>query len=69
MVLCADDIQYAQNGHGPAVTPTQEAELRYQTRRLSNHPSIILYDGCSKRRIALFARLGLLQCTSLKSSD
>ena len=48
MVLCADDIQYAQNGHGPAVTATQEAELRYQTRRLSNHPSIILYDGCNE---------------------
>ena len=47
-VLLYHDIQYAQNGHGPAVTATQEAELRYQVRRLSNHPAVILYDGCNE---------------------
>lgn len=47
-VLLYHDIQYAQSGHGPAVTATQEAELRYQVRRLSHHPAIILYDGCNE---------------------
>ena len=47
-VLLYHDIQYAQGGHGPAVTPTQANELRYQIRRLSSHPSIILYDGCNE---------------------
>jgi hypothetical protein len=47
-VLLYHDIQFAQQGHGPAVTATQASELRYQIRRLSNHPSIILYDGCNE---------------------
>lgn len=49
LVFCAAIATIdAQNGHGPAVTATQEAELRYQTRRLSNHPSVILFDGCNE---------------------
>ena len=47
-VLLYHDIQFAQQGHGPAVTATQASELRYQIRRLSTHPSIILYDGCNE---------------------
>lgn len=28
--------RYAQQGHAPAVTPEQDAELRYQVRRLAS---------------------------------
>ena len=38
------DMQYTSSGggtHGPVVTPTQDAELRHQIRRLSHHPSIV----------------------------
>lgn len=41
-------MQYASNGggtHGPTSTPMQEAELRHQVRRLSHHPSIVMWDG------------------------
>lgn len=47
----ADDMQYASTGggsHGPIATATQEAELRHQIRRLSHHPSIVLWDGCNE---------------------
>jgi beta-mannosidase len=47
-VLLYHDIQFASQGHGPAVTAAQASELRYQIRRLSTHPSIILYDGCNE---------------------
>ena len=43
-VLLYHDIMYVGQ-QPPAVTATQEQELRYQIRRLSCHPSIILYDG------------------------
>jgi beta-mannosidase len=44
-------MQYASTGggsHGPIATATQEAELRHQIRRLSHHPSIVLWDGCNE---------------------
>lgn len=47
-VLLYHDMQYASTGggtHGPLATSTQEAELRHQIRRLSHHPSIVLWDG------------------------
>lgn len=48
-VLLYHDIQYTmQEGHGPTETVEQADELRYQIRRLSNHPSIILYAGCNE---------------------
>ena len=34
-LLVYHDLQYAQEGHAPAATATQEAELRHQVRRLS----------------------------------
>mmetsp|Transcript_32269 Transcript_32269/g.96784 ORF Transcript_32269/g.96784 Transcript_32269/m.96784 type:complete len:140 (-) Transcript_32269:198-617(-) len=42
------DMQYAQNGHSPANATTQEDELRHQARRLSSHPSIVIWDGCNE---------------------
>jgi beta-mannosidase len=42
------DAMYAQQGHSPAQTPTQDAELRHQVRRLSHHPSIALWDSCNE---------------------
>ena len=35
-------MQYAQHGHSPQNNPVEEAELRYQIRRLSAHPSIAM---------------------------
>jgi hypothetical protein len=42
------DMQYAQEGHSPDNSTTQAAELRHQVRRLSHHPSIVLWDGCNE---------------------
>lgn len=47
-ILVYHDMMYAQNGHSPSDTPTQDAEIRYQVRRLSHHPSIIMWDGCNE---------------------
>lgn len=40
------DMQYAQEGHAPANTTDQTKELQHQIRRLSNHPAIVMWDGC-----------------------
>ena len=50
-VMVYHDMQFAQNGHSPAQTPTQEAEFRHQARRLSHHPSIVIWDGCNECRV------------------
>lgn len=42
------DMMFAQGNHAPAVTPTQTAEIQYQVRRLSSHPSISVFDGCNE---------------------
>jgi len=42
------DMMYAQLGHAPARTVVQDTELRHQVRRLSNHPSIVIWDGCNE---------------------
>jgi len=42
------DMQYAQQGHSPTPDPLQDAELRHQVRRLSHHPSIVIWDGCNE---------------------
>ena len=73
-VLCwsvgADhDMQSAQHGHSPQNNPVEEAELRYQIRRLSAHPSIamcqrlMLCRSDRARRLAnlLFCVRSLLQ--------
>ena len=41
-IIIYHDMMYAQGGHSPADTPTQDAEIRHQVRRLSNHPSIVV---------------------------
>jgi beta-mannosidase len=47
-VLIYHDMMYAQGNHAPKVTPTQDDEIRYQVRRLSEHPSIGIWDGCNE---------------------
>eukprot|EP00403_Amphidinium_massartii_P026586 CAMPEP_0178395896 /NCGR_PEP_ID=MMETSP0689_2-20121128/13452_1 /TAXON_ID=160604 /ORGANISM="Amphidinium massartii, Strain CS-259" /LENGTH=952 /DNA_ID=CAMNT_0020016559 /DNA_START=255 /DNA_END=3113 /DNA_ORIENTATION=+ len=47
-ILLYHDMQYAQEGHAAAVTRAQEAELRHQVRRLAQHTSIALWDGCNE---------------------
>ena len=41
---------YAQQGHAPVANAVQESEIRHQVRRLSHHPSIVMWDGCNARR-------------------
>lgn len=47
-LLLYHDMQYAQGGHSPANTSTQEAELRHQMRRLAPHPSLAMVDFCNE---------------------
>jgi len=47
-ILLYHDIMYAQGGHSPAATPTQDAEIRHQVRRISSHPSLALIDFCNE---------------------
>jgi beta-mannosidase len=47
-VLVFHDMMYAQQGHAPTADATQAAELRHNVRRLSHHPSLVLYDGCNE---------------------
>ena len=50
-VLLYHDLMYAgyyAGSHTPAETLTQDAELRYQVRRLSEHPSVVMYDACNE---------------------
>lgn len=53
------DAMYAQNGHAPRVTPTQDAELRHNIRRLSHHPSIVLFDGCNECTVSMTANTAI----------
>jgi hypothetical protein len=52
-VMVYHDMQYAQQGHSPKNTTSQDAELRHQVRRLSHHPSIVMYDGCNECRVVM----------------
>ena len=36
--------------HGPQPVAEQATELRQQIRRLSHHPSIVIWDGCNVSR-------------------
>lgn len=35
------------------MTDTQDAEHRHNVRKLSNHPSIVLYDGCNECQVKM----------------
>ena len=52
-------MQYAQQGHAPLATAEQDAELRHQIRRLSSHPSIIMWDGCNECRVIMNTPTGI----------
>ena len=58
-IMVYHDMQYAQHGHSPAETPVEEAELRYQIRRLSSHPSIVMWDGCNECQVLLGTPTGI----------
>ncbi len=45
-ILIYHDAMFAQGNHAPAATPMQTAELLYQVRRLAEHPSVAVWDGC-----------------------
>jgi len=47
-VMLYHDMMFAQQGHSPKRTKTQEQEFRHQVRRLSHHPSIVVWDGCNE---------------------
>lgn len=56
------DMQYASlpgGAHGPLATPTQDAELRHQIRRLSHHPAIVLWDGNNENPVNMWQPSGL----------
>lgn len=58
-VLVYHDMQYAQQGHSPKATKTQDAELRHQIRRLSAHPSIVMWDGCNECHVVMDQPTGI----------
>eukprot|EP00662_Eupelagonemidae_sp_cell21_P026622 gene26622-1366_t len=54
-ILVYHDMMYAQDqhhptgsAHWPTRTVAQEAEIRHQVRRVSHHPSIVLWAGCNE---------------------
>eukprot|EP00041_Stephanoeca_diplocostata_P030471 m.923001 g.923001 ORF g.923001 m.923001 type:complete len:903 (-) comp23763_c0_seq5:340-3048(-) len=49
-ILLYHDMQFGGNGHAAnfSATATIVAELQHQIRRLSYHPSIIMYDGANE---------------------
>jgi len=47
-LLIYHDVMYAQEGHGPTATAAQRDEIVYQVRRLSAHPSVVMWDGCNE---------------------
>eukprot|EP00656_Telonema_subtile_P018074 TRINITY_DN19740_c0_g2_i4.p1 TRINITY_DN19740_c0_g2~~TRINITY_DN19740_c0_g2_i4.p1 ORF type:complete len:621 (-),score=140.84 TRINITY_DN19740_c0_g2_i4:49-1911(-) len=58
-VLVYHDMQYAQSGHAPQNNTVQEQELRHQIRRLSAHPSIIVWDGCNECQVKMNTPTGI----------
>ena len=58
-IMIYHDMQYAQQGHFPQKTPIQDAELRHQIRRLSHHPSIVIWDGCNECRVKMDTPTGI----------
>ncbi|GBG30059.1 Beta-mannosidase [Hondaea fermentalgiana] len=47
-VMVFHDMMYAQRGHSPARERTQADEIRHQVRRLSHHPSIVVWNSCNE---------------------
>ena len=47
-IMLYHDTMYAQQGHSPQASETNAAELRHQVRRLSHHPSLMLWDACNE---------------------
>ena len=58
-ILVYHDMQYAQEGHAPKRTAMQAAELTHQVRRLSSHPSIVIWDGCNECQVVLNTSTGI----------
>ena len=58
-VLVYHDMQFAQQGHAPANTTAQDAELRHSVRRLSSHPSIVVWDGCNECQVKMNTPTGI----------
>jgi beta-galactosidase/beta-glucuronidase len=58
-IMIYHDMQYAQQGHSPANTTNQDAELRHQVRRLSHHPSIVMWDGCNECHVVMGTKTGI----------
>ena len=52
-IMVYHDMQYAQSGHAPAGSATEDAELRHMVRRLSHHASIVMWDGCNECRVLM----------------
>lgn len=58
-VLVYHDMQYAQEGHAPSMTLTQEMELRHMVRRLASHTAIIIWDGCNECQVVMDTPTGI----------
>jgi len=58
-IMIYHDMQYAQGGHSPANTTDQTAELQHQIRRLANHPSIVMWDGCNECHVVIGTPTGI----------
>lgn len=51
LLIFHDMMFVEEQGHGAAITDDIEAEIRGIVRRLSSHPSIILWNGCNEVRL------------------
>lgn len=58
-IMVYHDMQYAQGGHSPKNSTTQDRELRHAIRRLSHHPAIVLWDGCNECRVIIGTHTGI----------
>lgn len=59
-ILIFHDMMYAQDGHSPNnQSLTQELEFRHQIRRLSAHPSIMLFGGCNECHVIIGTDTGV----------
>jgi len=58
-IIVYHDMQYAQSGHSPAATATQDEELRHTVRRLSSHASIVVWDGCNECQVIMDTGTGI----------
>eukprot|EP01003_Olkasia_polycarbonata_P005258 NODE_47_length_1953_cov_116.009454_g28_i0.p1 GENE.NODE_47_length_1953_cov_116.009454_g28_i0~~NODE_47_length_1953_cov_116.009454_g28_i0.p1 ORF type:complete len:546 (+),score=77.92 NODE_47_length_1953_cov_116.009454_g28_i0:190-1638(+) len=48
-IMMYQDMMFAQRGHAPHPdNKAEELEIRHQVRRLSHHPSIVIWDGCNE---------------------